>query len=457
MNPEASESAELHEGDRTALEEMVSHIEERVALLRDVEPYVLDMSAREATLSSAYGHTLDDKLELYELASSLGLEDFGLPNFFAFPSVSELFMEHLLERGLPLDPFFSTIAVEPLVEGQPFPAGPAARQTLHYGIPNVILLVEIRPSTIRALGQSEADALACLAAHIRHYRDLLPEETARVGRIYIRLADPFDAYDEDPGHLLRCIKMLGEEPITGLLFEDVKGTRFPFETFALVRMMRRYHPRPRKILAHPHTANGTEDAAVLEAILAGGDGVWSGFTPQAAQGGHGSALMLLTNLMRARNPHVRRLFDTEKFQAVAECMWRIQDHCAIPPNTSVVGERAYRYVDKYFEQGDEPRDLDPALIGRKAGFQVTPSWAPTYVIGRRLEELGYGANIARHQPLLVRMRALINASLAAGRHTTFDEPDEMKRLLEEALESIEGLPDQEGLADAAAALTQRYR
>jgi len=443
--------------DETSLRDMVSHIEERVALLRDAVPYVIDMSAREATLSSAFGHTLADKIELYELACDLGLRDFGLPNFFAFPSVSEQFVEHLLERGASLDPFFTTIAVEPLVPGQPFPAGPAARQTLHYGIPNIILLVELRPATIAALGQSPDAALICLRDHIRHYRALLPAETERVGRIYIRLADPFDAYDEDPAHLLRTVKMLGKEAITGILFEDVKGTRFPFETFALVRMMRRYHPRPRKILAHPHTANGTEDAAVLEAILAGGDGVWSGFTPQAAQGGHGSALMLLTNLMRARNPHVRRLFNTTKFQHVAERMWRIQDHCGIPPNTPVVGERAYRYVDRYFEQTDEPRDLDPALIGRKPGFQVTPSWAPTYVLGKRLEELGYGSNVTRHQPLLTRMRAMINASLSEGHHTRFDEPEEMRKLLEAALASIEELPAQEAVPDAAAALTQRYR
>ncbi len=222
-------------------------------------------------------------------------------------------------------------------------------------------------------------------------------------------------------------------------------------------MMRRYHPRPRKILAHPHTANGTEDAAVLEAILAGGDGVWSGFTPQAAQGGHGSALMMLTNLMRARNPRVRELFNTERFQEVAERMWQIQDRTGIPPNTPVVGERAYRYVDKYFEQTDEPRDLDPVLIGREAGYQVTPSWAPTYVIGKRLEELGHGSNVTRNQLLLVRMRAMINASLADGLHIPYDQPEELRKLLEAAQAEIGEAVDGESLGDSAAALTARYR
>ena len=458
MTPAAQmQDFRLNEEDEAVLKAARDHIEERVAILRDAVPTVFDMSAREATLSSYFGHTLDDKIELYELARGLGLNEFGLANFFAFPSVADKFMDYLVEKGESLDPFFSTIAVEPLVEGAPFPMGPAARQTLNYKIPNVILLCEIRPKTIEMSGQTKEQALVGLRAHVRHYREMLPPETERVGRIYIRIGDPFDTYDDDPAFLVQVIKMLGGEAITGILFEDVKGTRFPFETFALVKMMRHYHPRPRKLLAHPHTANGTEDAAVLEAILAGGDGVWSGFTPQAAQGGHGSALMFLTNLMRARNPHVQRLFNTRKFQEVAERMWRIHDRCGIPPNTPVVGERAYRYVDKYFEQTDEPRDLDPALIGREPGYQVMPGWAPTYVIGKRLEELGYDTKLCTNQALLVKMRALMNATLLQGEHIRYDEPEEMARLLDKALEEIGDLPDGEDQAEAAAALTLRYR
>ena len=100
-------------------------------------------------------------------------------------------------------------------------------------------------------------------------------------------------------------------PVTGILFEDVRGTRFIFESNELIRLMRHYNPAPRKILVHPHSGNGMEDATTVEAVLAGADGVWSGFTPQAAQGGHGSVLMFLTNLMRARNRHVVQQYNTE--------------------------------------------------------------------------------------------------------------------------------------------------
>ena len=455
-----SESAPKLTGrDKALLNEAVTYIEDRVKMLRDVEPCLIDMSSREATLSSYFGHTLENKIELYNLAKDLGFNDFGLSNFFAFPSVTDSFVEYLIEQQESLDPFFTTIAVEPLVDGQPFPLGPAATQTLNFKIPNVILLAEMCPSTLKSIGSDKAKMLADLRHHILEYRRLLPPHTDRQGRIYIRLGDPFDTYDEDPEYFVQVIKLLGETDITGILFEDVKGTRFPFETFALVRLMRHYLPKPRKLLAHPHLGNGTEDAAVLECILAGGDGVWSGFTPQAAQGGHGSALMLLTNLMRARNPYVRKMFNTEKFQHVAERMWHIHDHCDIPPNTPVVGERAYLYVDKYFEQTDKPRDLDPALIGRKPGYQVMPSWAPTYVIGKRLEELGYGDNISKNTTVLNKMRAAMNSRLITGEQLRFDDPENLKALLEQVLD---GLSDDEkqGSApdeDSGSALTQRYR
>ena len=449
----------LTEQDRARANEMSRFIEDRVAVLRDVKPYMIDMSSREATLSSYFGHTLDDKKELHRLACDLGFDNFGLPNFFAFPSVVDEFLDDLVADGESLDPFFTTIAVEPLKDGAPFPMGPAAKKTVEFGIPNVILLVETCPSVVEAIGSSREKMIGDLRDHILEYRRLLPPPGDRKGRIFVRLGDPFDTFDQDVEYLTRIFKMLGTMNISGVLFEDVKGTRFPFETYALVTLMRHYLPRPHKILAHSHLGNGTEDAASLECILAGGDGVWSGFTPQAAQGGHGSALMLLTNLLRARNPHVRRLFNTEKFQEVAERMWHIHDHTGIPPNTAVVGERAYLYVDKYFEQTDNPRDLDPDLIGRTPGYQVMPSWAPTYVIGKRLTELGYGNNIARNATVLNGIRAKMNAMLMEGRQMRFDDPANMKMLVDLVLEDLGGLdPVMGGMADdESAALTQRYR
>ena len=423
---------ELDAEDLGALAEIREGIEAKMSRLRELEPCILDMSFREATLASRYGHTLADKIELYELAREFGFTDFGLSNFYDFPSVTDQFLDWLLENDIPLEQFLVSIGVEPGDGSNSVARSPAVNRTEEAGIPNVILVVEVRPCTIELSGRDRAEMLHDIDRYIRHFRALLPPETERQGRIYIRIADIFDAFDDDPRYVVQVLKLLGASPITGILYEDVRGSRFTFESNALVRLMRRYVPPPRKILAHPHSGNGMEDAATIEAVLEGADGVWSGFTPQAAQGGHGSALMFLTNLVRAGNPHVQRLYQLRKLVEVARRMWQIHDRHDVEPNQPVVGERAYRYVDQYFEQSDLPCDLAPELIGAEAGYEIMPAWAPTYVIGRRLAELGYDPEVYRSRTLLHRIRALINEAQMEGRHVRFDDPTELAPVVERA-------------------------
>ena len=446
---------ELDDEDLGALAEIGNELDAKMSRLREVVPCILDMSFREATLSSRYGHTLADKIELYELAREFGFTDFGLSNFYDFPSVTDQFLDWLLENEIPLDQFLVTIAVEPTDGSNAVSRSPAVIRTEEAGIPNVILLVEVRPCTVELSGRDRQEMLRDIDRYIRHYRAQLPPETERQGRIYIRMADIFDAFDDDPRYVVQVLKLLGASPITGILYEDVRGSRFTFESNALVRLMRRYVPPPRKILAHPHSGNGMEDAATIEAVVAGADGVWSGFTPQAAQGGHGSALMFLTNLVRAGNPHVQRLYQLEKLVEVARRMWQIHDRHDVEPNHPVVGERAYRYVDQYFEQGDLPCDLAPELVGAKAGYEIMPAWAPTYVIGKRLEELGYEPEVFRNRALLHRIRALINEAQMDGRHVRFDDPDELAPVVEQARREVGTQPGDIQRADDRGVLSLR--
>ncbi len=446
---------ELDDEDRAALAEIREDIHAKMSRLRDLDPCILDMSFREAALSSRYGHTLADKIELFELAREFGFTDFGLSNFYDFPSVTDQFLDYLIENDIPLDRFLVTVAVEPGDGSNAIARSPAVVRTEEAGIPNVILLVEIRPGTVELSGRDRDEMLRDIDRYIRHYRAQLPPETERQGRIYVRIADIFDAFDDDPAYVAQALKLLGASPITGILYEDVRGSRFTFESNALVRLMRRYLPPPRKILAHPHSGNGMEDAATIEAVLEGADGVWAGFTPQAAQGGHGSALMFLTNLVRAGNPHVERLYRLEKLVETARRMWQVHDRHDIEPNQPVVGERAYRYVDRYFEQGDLPCDLDPELIGAEVGYEIMPAWAPTYVIGKRLEELGYEPELYQNRTLLHRVRALINETQMEGRHVRFDDPEELAAVVERAREEVGTLPADEQRADDKDVLSLR--
>ncbi|MDE0239925.1 MAG: hypothetical protein OXQ84_06960, partial [bacterium] len=116
-----TDTVALTSDDTALLASSRQAIDQKLARLRDLVPCILDMSAREATLSSHYGHTLKDKIELYELARDFGLTDIGLSNFFDFPSVTDQFLDYLVDNAISLDGFLATIAIEPVTDGEPLP------------------------------------------------------------------------------------------------------------------------------------------------------------------------------------------------------------------------------------------------------------------------------------------------------------------------------------------------
>ena len=108
------------------------------------------------------------------------------------------------------------------------------------------------------------------------------------------------------------LKLLQQLPIQAVIFEDVRGTHFPFQNAELVRLIRKYVAPPRLVLVHSHSGNGMEDAAAIDAILAGADGIWAGLSPHAAQGAHSSGAMLICNLLRAGNEQVKETYEFNK-------------------------------------------------------------------------------------------------------------------------------------------------
>lgn len=426
------QDVEITASDRAAYRAARDGIEANMARLRTVVPTILDLSFREATLSAAYGHTLADKKELYRLAKGFGFQDFALPGGLLDFPVDVAFLNWLVQEGISLDGFFATAMLVPTEEGKPLTPNRDMERMFAAQVPNVILVLETWPSRLREKGRSCDQTLRDIERNVMYVRQRLPEPGDRRGRINARIVDIFDAFDDDPEFVTRVLKLLGTLPIWAVMFEDVRGTHFPFHTRELVKLMRRYNPPPRKIIAHPHSSNGMENASALEAVLAGADGIWAGFTPQAAQGAHASALMLLTNLLRAGNRALRETYRFETLMEVAERMWHIHDGEGIDKDHPVVGERAYRYIDPTMVQTDRPCDLDPRLIGRRPGYRVTPAWAPEWVIGNRLAELGYSPQVTGDQNLLCEIRRLMGEAQMAGLRVRFDTPDELAKLVETA-------------------------
>lgn len=282
---------DITDDDRRAVIDTKGRIEEKMKRLRDIVPSVLDLSCRECVLPATYGHTLADKNNLMALSQDFDFDDLVVANFFDFPNVDVQFVQDLSSRGVSRDGLFAFVVETWNTSEGAIEPSYGMRQVLDAGIPNIIFDLAVSPSNLARQGRTADQVLLDIERAYVFMRERLPAETARRGRIYANIADFFDVFDEDTDHLLRVLKLLAEKPIGALMFEDTRGTHFPFQTEEIIKLLRRYFPAPRKILVHPHAANCLEDATVIDALLAGADGLWAAFTPHAAQIGHASSLI----------------------------------------------------------------------------------------------------------------------------------------------------------------------
>lgn len=429
---------EISGDDREAIAETKALIEERMARLRSIMPAVIDVSCRESVLPAPYGHTLDDKLNLLALARNFGIKDLSVVSFYGFHNVDIQFLQHLAAERVNMDGLFAFIVeAQGTQEGVPFEPNDGMRQLLDVGFPNVIFDLRVNPNTHAAAGRDPEDALRDIERSILFMREKLPPTSEVCGRLYVNISDFFNTYDDHPEFLVRVLRLLQTLPIGALLFEDTRGTHFHFQTYELVKLIRRYSPTSRKIFVHPHSGNGLEDAAMIDAILAGADGVWAAFTPHGGQIGHGASLMFLSNLLRAGNPHIKEVYDLERFTRTAEEIWKIQSGGEdIDKNYPVVGENAYRHIDRNFLQLDRPGDIKPATIGRSEGWRLTPGWSPPYTIGQRLKELGYPSAVYEDNAMLQTIREIMSDTNLEGRHARFEEADEIARLVQAARDRV---------------------
>ncbi len=111
-------------------------------------------------------------------------------------------------------------------------------------------------------------------------------------RILINIVDGCDAFHGNLEQTCAVLDVIRQFGVTGLSFEDDRGTYFPFQVGAYVEVARAYLP-DQKILVHMHAGGGFENASLIEAILAGADGVWGGLPKRAAIIGHASLGELL--------------------------------------------------------------------------------------------------------------------------------------------------------------------
>lgn len=421
-------------GDRDTARAALADARKKLERLAAIEPYLIDLSLRENPFGSCVGQTLADKLAILPELRAFGFANvlFGTLDY-AYPEqpeVDDLFMQHLRDHGIDRTGGFAFTEIG-LAKNGDFTPSPSMQKLAAYGVPNTLHEIYLSPQGM-ASRYDFATLMASLPASVAWLRANVVGDHGGAPRILVNIVDGCDAFVESPERTFECLELLATLPIEGMSFEDDRGTFMPFQIGAFVKAARALLPAPLKILVHVHSGAGFENASVIEALLAGANGIWGGLPKRAAIVGHASTGELLANLLRAGNTRVQEIYATQNLLPLASSLQqRDEPDQPIPDDLPIFGKNAYRLTIDAFRQIDgRPMDLPPERIGATYGYRIAPLGSDAITLAGRLEEIG--APPPYDPAVLKQMIFIMRQDLIAGRRLVYDRPDVLLDLYQRA-------------------------
>jgi hypothetical protein len=409
----------------------IAEMEKAWDRLRTIQPVILDLTLRESAVGTPKGPVLADKMKLLDLARSMGFRDILLGTFDVSlespDQVDDQFCKMLRDTHKDLTGGFAFTGIGKALNGS-FTPDRSMEKARDYTIPNVIVDVDISLEYLKK--DMRAGFLKDLPASIQWFHDSLHRYHGDDPRIYINYQDMTDAFFEDWEWVAQVTKMLSGQRITGVTFEDGRGTAFPFQVAAMTKVLRNNLGPQKTLLAHMHAGSGMENANLIEALLNGADGIWAGLAREGPTIGHASGSEFLANLLRCGNTRIGQMFAMHQLLPVVREVTGINTGNAIPNDFPIIGSNAYRAMLSAFIQKDgQKMDLPPEKIGGKQGYRIAPVTSDNAIVMGRLREVGIQLEPGNAtEKRLKRMREIMREDLLANCQREYDLPDVLKDL-----------------------------
>lgn len=332
---------------------ILAQAQDKIDKLRNIKPYLIDLSLRENPVGARVGQTLADKLNILPKVREFGFINILLGTLdYAMPDELEVdddFMMYLRDHQFDMTGGFAFTAIGISQAEGMFTPDPSQIKLQAYGVPNT--LHEIYLSKAGMAGQYDLETLRrSLPASIQWLNDNIIGDGGGKPRIIINIVDGCDAFAEDPDTTCSILGLLAEQPIEGISIEDDRGTYLPFQVGAFVAVARSFLPAPHKILVHMHAGGGFENASVIEALLNGADGAWGGLPKRAAIIGHASLGELIANLVRVGNMHMQD-YQLNQLLPLATTLQVLDEEEQVPDDLPILGNNAYRLPLASFGNG----------------------------------------------------------------------------------------------------------
>jgi hypothetical protein len=402
----------------------LNSIQDKIQLLKNIQPFLLDVSLRENNVGSLQGHVLSDKIQIFSELKSFGIEHIilGALNYM-LPEELEVdddFMMYLRDSKVDMAGCYAFTSMGLFKDH--FVPDPSQVKLKNYCVPNTVHEIYLSNDGMKGLYDFET-LLRSLPLSIQWLTDNIEGENSEGPKIIINIVDGCDAFIDQAENVFAVLELLSTLPIQGVSFQDDRGTFMPFQVGGFTSIIRNFLPASMKVLVHVHAGAGLENSSVIEALLNGADGVWGAIPKAGPVVGHASLGELIANLVRVGNQSMNR-YQLGELIPLTNLLEKLDGE-----------DRAYKHVlTLSFFKETEGRfmDLVPEALGGEYKYRICPVVSdPEVLRGRLIEVLDGGPGAFPHETM-IKMIRLMRQDLRSGKKIIYNDPEELVRLLDRA-------------------------
>ena len=387
-------------------------------ILRELDLFVLDNSIRETTVGALRGHTLENKIKIYQETKKCGFEYIIVASFNHMTRVGDTFCQWLVDKKEDRTKMFSFSEVtEGIKNGQPdtdkIPV--SLRKCKEFGIPNVLFELDLADPSIDWAGKFTVHDMCKL---LKKWLNWVYDNLSPNAMVLWNIRDFAFAMKTVDGaiRVLTLVKFLGSLPNRGFgMCIEEPGKFLPEEVGAWVAAIKdvmnsvQWHG---KLLVHLHKRWGLAQINQLECLMNGADGIWAGVCEEGASMGHASSTLTLMNLIRMGNKKVLKKYNCTYLRKAAIKVTKITT--GKPPHFRelIYGERAL----DFWLPGEENavREFDLAeFFGEQAPNRITDLSSLEMIRDRLVHLFGEDPQFTLDQAR--RMKELLLADMSSGR------------------------------------------
>jgi len=358
---------------------------DKMKRLQELDLFVLDNSIRETTVGQLRGHTLEDKMEIYEEVKKSKFDYIIVESFHHITRLGDLFLEKLKTKGEDMSTMF---AFSELIESidknkvpeDKIPIGLTKSKKL--GIKNVVIELDL---VYHGIDYKKFNARAMCSLLMKRL-EWIGEHLGENSLTCINIRDFSDAMKFHPSRVFKIVRFIStlQPPLRpfAILYEEL-GKYLPEELGAWTTAVRREMTNSGwvdgHLLVHVHQQWGMSDSTQLECLAAGADGIWAGLCEEGAAMGHASSCVTILNLIRIGNKKVKEKYNCTYLREAAQRVTKITTDCEPHPKQHVYGARALDIIFG-FDPADPSEFNFADFLGVKPEIRITTLASPEMIV-----------------------------------------------------------------------------